>query len=315
MKRLLSLLLVLVLANAAFAADGMQGAKPARPFPALDHVVIISVDGLRPDRLLLADAPRMHALIHDGSYTFWAKTTALSTTLPSHTSMLTGVNPRKHGVEWNDTLPFSQPVYPKFPTIFELAKQAGYTTGMLSGKPKFDIFLKPGIVDYAHVPKSQEDSDEPVGDTAVEVIKKSKPDLLFVHFQNVDRVGHASGWGSDEQLAAIAQADTQIGRILDALGKAGLRASTLIIVTADHGGAGLSHGPEDPRSRHIPWIACGPGVKRFMDLTQDAQLEVRTEDTFATAAYVLGLPLDPKLDGRPVKAIFEEQTDVSSPVR
>ena len=39
------------------------------------------------------------ALMHRGSFTMWAQTTAVSVTLPSHVSMLTGVPPSMHGIE------------------------------------------------------------------------------------------------------------------------------------------------------------------------------------------------------------------------
>jgi hypothetical protein len=75
-------------------------------------------------------------------------------------------------------------------------------------------------------------------------------------------------------------------------------------VSADHGGAGKSHGADDPRSRFIPWIAVGPGVCANVDLTIHANLAVRTEDTFATAAYVLGITTSKPVDGKPVMEIF-----------
>ena len=106
-------------------------------------------------------------------------------------------------------------------------------------------------------------------------------------------------------MAVIANADACIGRLLAQLDQEGLRGSTLVIVTADHGGAGLTHGADDFRSRYIPWIASGPGVKRGYDLTQQWDLLVRTEDTAATACYVLGLGQMPYFDGHPVLSAFE----------
>src|SRR4051794_11579999 len=103
--------------------------RPAsRPVANVDHVVIISIDGCRPDVLLRNDTKNVRALYTGGAYTFWAKTTAVSITLPSHVSMLTGVNPRKHGIEWNRDMPFFKELYPNVPTIFYYAKRYGYTT-------------------------------------------------------------------------------------------------------------------------------------------------------------------------------------------
>ena len=305
MKKASVLALGFFLALACQAQTSIPVAKPQRPIPAIEHVVIISIDGLRPDRALLADMPNLRGLLKQGAYTFWAKTTAVSITLPSHTSMLTGVIPDKHGIVWNRDLPFKEPVYPNVPTIFEMATRSGYSAAMVAGKSKFSALAKPGTVTWVAVPDETKSNNEAVVSFAVKFIETNKPDLLFIHFPDVDAVGHAKGWGSPEQLACIEKTDRQLGEVFAALDRAGLRGSTFILVTADHGGAGLTHGADDARSRHIPWIASGPGVRKNFDLTQSATLEVRTEDTCATACYLLGLPQAPYFDGKPVMLAFE----------
>jgi len=305
MKNFCALFLVLLLALASRGQSAIAVARPQQPIPAVEHIVIVSIDGLRPDRALLADMPNLRSLLKQGAYTFWAKTTAVSITLPSHTSMLTGVTPQKHGIEWNRDLPFSEPVYSKVPTLFEMASRAGYTTALVAGKHKFDALCKPGTITWVSVAGEGTGSNETVLAVAVKTIEEKKPDVLFVHFPDVDTVGHSKGWGSAEQLECIEKTDRQLGELLAALERAGMRASTFMIVTADHGGAGLTHGADDARSRHIPWIAVGPGVRRNFDLTGIASLEVRTEDTCATACYLLGLPQAPYFDGKPVIAAFE----------
>ena len=271
----------------------------------MQHVVIISVDGLRPDCLLLADAPVLHGLLKGGAYTMWARTAVEAITLPAHMSMLTGVTSRKHGIEWNRDLPLTAPVYPKVPTIFEMAVQAGYRTALVAGKAKFDTFNKPGTISYATILTGAKGTDAGVAAAAVDVIEQHRPDLLFIHFPEVDGVGHAKGWGSPEQLAAVAALDGRVQAVLAAMERAGVRDSTVVIVSADHGGAALTHGPDDPRSRHIPWIAAGPGVRRGFDLTRVKDLKVSTEDTCATACWLLGLPQPDYFDGRPLKEAFE----------
>ena len=240
--------------------------------------MVISIDGARPDCLLLADTPTLHRMIREGAYTMWAKTTAIAITLPSHVSMVTGVNPVRHGILWNWPLPLREPVYPAVPTMFELAHQAGYVTAMSAGKEKFSALNKPGTLTRVYVPAAGMDivSDEKVVDEAEKMIVESKPALLFVHLPDDDSVGHAKGWASPEQFAALAKADHEISRLLDALDRAGIRNSTFVLVTSDHGGAGRGHGPDDARSRHIPWIASGAGVKHGYDLTRRATLELRT---------------------------------------
>jgi type I phosphodiesterase/nucleotide pyrophosphatase len=282
-----------------------QTTQPDRPVPAIRHVLIISVDGLRPDLALRADTPNIHALLNTSSFSFWARTTAESVTLPSHTSMLTGVVPIKHGIQWNSDLPLIHPVYPAFPTLFELAHKGGYTTAMAAGKAKFINLAKPGTLDWQYIPDVSKSDDSDVTAHALEMIRDHQPDVLFVHLPSVDNAGHAKGWSSPEQMEAIHRADACIGQILAALDEQKLRDSTFIVITSDHGGAGRSHGPDDARSRHIPWIVSGPGIRKGLDLTIYGSLNIDTEDTFSTCAYVLGIPVVIPVDGHVVQEIFD----------
>jgi predicted AlkP superfamily pyrophosphatase or phosphodiesterase len=287
---------------AAAQASSPQAAAPAKPIPAVEHVIIISVDGLRPDVLLRARTPNVRGLMETGTFTLWARTVPQSITLPSHTSMLTGVTPERHRVLWNADLP--APVYPKVPTIFEVAKSGGLTTAMVTGKSKFISLARPGSIDWEKV---QVATDEEVGSAAAAVLREDKPNLLVVHFPGADAAGHSKGWGTPEQIAAVETIDRSVGVLLGALDDAKLGDSTAIIVSADHGGAGKSHGPNDPRSRHIPWIAHGPGVRKNYDLTRDAALTVNTEDTFATACWLLGVRPPSPIDGKPIEQILADR--------
>jgi predicted AlkP superfamily pyrophosphatase or phosphodiesterase len=331
---------VLTLALTICAASA-HAAKPAtRPVGRVDRVVIISVDGLRPDLLARAYTPNIHGLMRSGSFTLWARTTAAAVTLPSHVSMLTGVTPKRHEIDWNRDLPLSKPVYPKGSTLFDLAHRGGYSTALVAGKSKFEVFARPGSLDWSWVapkdakaaaqPASQpatlpaetglgseewpDDtakakketlSDAVVAERAADIFREHRPDVTVVHFPHVDNVGHVTGWGTPEQVVAVEEADAAVGIVLRALRESGAIDSTLIVLSADHGGAGRTHGPDDARSRHIPWIAAGPGVRRDFDLTRFANLDVNTEDTFATACYFLGLRPSPRIDGKPVLQIID----------
>ena len=292
----------LVVAAGAFAQDAKETAPATKPVAAVGHVIIISADGLRPDVLLRARTPNMRHLMDDGTFTMWARTVPQSITLPSHTSMLTGVTPERHRILWNSDLP--APIFPKVPTIFEVAKGAGLTTAMVTGKSKFVSLARPGSIDWEKV---QAATDEEVGSRAAAVLREHKPNLLVVHFPGADAAGHLKGWGTPEQIAAVETIDRSIGVLLGALAEAKLVDSTVIILSADHGGAGKSHGPNDPRARHIPWIASGPGVRRGYDLTRDATLTVNTEDTFATACWFLGLTPPDKIDGKPIEQVLADR--------
>src|SRR5689334_12837495 len=67
-----------------------QGSARAPRGRVSDHVVVVSIDGLRPDAIARFKAPTLTRLMHEGRYSLSAQTISLSLTLPSHTSMLTG---------------------------------------------------------------------------------------------------------------------------------------------------------------------------------------------------------------------------------
>lgn len=297
-RRLASLApLALALACAAVPAAPRAPLPPTQP-PLADRVLIVSVDGLGPAELRRVETPHLRALRARGASSLRALTTESVKTLPSHVSMLTGVTPQRHGVTWNDA--FRR--YPKSPTLFEAVERhrPELVTALVAGKPKFATLARPGSLDACFVPAVDGVSDEEVAKRAAAFIDQLRPNLLVVHLPTVDRTGHAKGWGSDEQLAAIARADLAVGTVLAALERAGLTEQTLVLLTADHGGLGRTHAASDGVSRTIPWSLAGPGVRAGVDLDAEPGEPIRTEDTFATACFVLGVPLDPEIDGRPV---------------
>ena len=299
MKRLAHFLALELLLVAAFATR-IHAADEAAAVPRAERVVIISVDGLRPDLLIRANVPNIRALLAAGSYTFWARTVDEGYTLPAHVSMLTGLSPQKHGVTWNDHIEQS---YPQSPTIFEVAKGAKLTTALASGKTKFVVLDKPGTVDWKYLPRDEPVLDRSVAEQAAAIIRDHKPHLMFVHLAGVDYVGHVRGWGSPDQLVWVGEADKAVGIVLKAVADAGVADSTLLILTADHGGAGVEHGPGDERNLRIPWIVVGPGVRKGRDLTRYPELNVSIMDTFATACAALGLSPKSPVEGKPVTHI------------
>jgi hypothetical protein len=283
------------------------------------RVLIVSIDGLRPDVALRADMPNLRRLMNDGSFTFLATTTPAAVTLPSHTSMLTGVTIERHGISGNDDEAASNEKL-LVPTIFDLAKAAGVSSGMASGKSKFSLYDPP--IDHFWQPEPRAAtkvkagkvisysagtvvSDEETADHAVQIITQFRPRLMFVHFGRNDSIGHGIGWGTAAQVDGLAKTDQDLGRVLDALRSAGVFDQTDVILSADHGGAGRAHGATVEGSKYIPWIIAGPGVRKNVDLTVYRDWPVRTYDTFATACKILGLQYPADIDGRPVDPAFE----------
>jgi predicted AlkP superfamily pyrophosphatase or phosphodiesterase len=278
------------------ALSGWWIVAASRPLHAIRHVLIISIDGLRPDLIDLASTPVIHGLMRSGSYTLHARTVAEGYTVPSHVSMLTGVVPSRHGVTWDNHI---EDAYSNVPTLFELAKRRGYTTAVVTGKTKLIVLTKPGTLDWSHIGNESRERDADVAREATTLIREHHPDVLFVHFGDVDTVGHASGWGSPEQLRAVTQADQAIGWLQDALKETSRADSTLMIVTADHGGTGTLHPPDDPLSQYIPWIAVGPSIGRDVDLAKVPGLTITTMATFSTACDALRIDVS-NVDGRSI---------------
>ncbi len=261
------------------------------PTPLPPKVLIISIDGLRPDALLQADAPNIKTLAQRGAYTWQAQTIFPPVTLPAHASMLSGYPPAAHGLLWNDYQPARGPI--TVTTVFSLAHAAGLHTVMVVGKEKFAHFNVPGTIDaYVLAPNGDQD----VADQAITQIQ-SGFDLMFVHFPNTDYFGHLAGWMSETQLKQLARTDEAVGRLL-----AALPAGTTVILTADHGGHSLVHGANIPEDMTIPWIIAGPNVLKNHQLTTP----INVMDTAATAAHVLGLTLPTDASGQPVYEAFSQ---------
>ena len=263
------------------------------PLPLARRVLILSIDGLRPDAIALAPMPNLLALMESSAYTLNAQTVHPSVTLISHTSMLTGLCPSKHGVYWNDYLPLLG--YAKGTDLFDLAHAAGMQTVMYVGKEKLRQITEPSSTDvFTYI----NDRDLVITEQLIANFPQDFR-LLFVHFPTPDWMGHEYGWLSWQQLSVIFRADEALGQILAELSARGLREETLIIITADHGGHETTHGSSQPEDMTIPWIANGAGIKPGQLTTQ-----VHTMDTAAAAAFALGLPIPAEWDGVPVYEAF-----------
>jgi len=274
------------------------------------HVIVISFDGGKPAVIAESEMPVFKQLAAEGAHTWVANTIFPPKTLPSHTSMTTGVGPDKHQILWNDWMPIRG--FVKVPTMFSLAKEAGLSTVLFAGKVKFrhlwvkdslDEFNFGGKQDGSPVPADQNKALVPaqgVAKQAAAYIVANKPDLCFIHFPDADSAGHKSGWGSPEQKEAFKVCDQALSQIVKAVKDAGIADSTVIIMSADHGGHDKNHSDNIPDDMNIPWIAWGAGVNPGCEIKGP----VTTFDTAATAIWLLGLPVPASFDGKPVKEAF-----------
>ncbi len=109
------------------------------------HVIIVSVDGMMPEAYLNPDAhglkvPTLRRIVRRGAYSEGAQGVFPTVTYPSHTSMVTGVNPGTHGIMANGPwdplgqLPGAWRWYAediRVPTLWDAARAKGLTTALV----------------------------------------------------------------------------------------------------------------------------------------------------------------------------------------
>lgn len=291
------LLALLVLIGCAPGAPALV-AGPVPTGGRRPHIVVISIDGLRPDAIRRAGATTLSRLADTGAWTWEAETIVPSRTLPSHASMLTGVGPEVHGIDWNSDQTGERGTV-GVPTVFETARQAGLQTSAFFAKSKLRHLIRPGSLDWVSAPRGMEVlSASRMAADVVQHLRSRDPDLLFVHIAEPDLAGHSFGWNTLAYRWAVRRADAAVGRIIAAASRK-FDGNVVVIVTADHGGDERNHGSTEAHDVQIPWIAWGAGVNpgRVND-------PVSTMDTAATALWLLGVPIPEGWTGRPVRAAF-----------
>ena len=256
-----------VMATLVMAALTWLSAQERTP-----HVVMISIDGLRP--ALLADSrlnlPTLRRLMQQGA---WARVTGVlpTVTYPSHTTLITGVLPAVHGILDNrilDPESLSQQAWfwyasaIKVTTLPGAVRARGLTAVGVSWPVTVGIRSTTTSRDPAVAPPGEPQSDVGAviaapphrvlrvfhghaagvapdgrgsGGLAAWLVQTFHPNLLLLHIFDSDTAAHAFGPDSPEALAAIERADIEVGRVLDAVSQAGLAGRTDVVVVSDHG--------------------------------------------------------------------------------
>jgi len=129
---------IFFLAAAAAATGFAADAKTA--------LLLISIDGMRPDYVLQADRyhlkiPHLRRLLSDGAHASGVRGVLPTVTYPSHTTILTGVWPARHGIYSNvafDPLKLNAEGWMWYtediavPTLWDAAAKAGMEVGSVS---------------------------------------------------------------------------------------------------------------------------------------------------------------------------------------
>ena len=128
----------------AFGVLGCDQAPAKSPDPAAlenrkPKVLLIGIDGVRPDVLAEVSTPNIDALKRKGAFTDRTRTTVPSVSGPSWSSMLTGVWPDKHGVIDNQFDGRRYDKYPDFLSRIEFLKPEMSTFAAVDWLPLMQI--------------------------------------------------------------------------------------------------------------------------------------------------------------------------------
>lgn len=274
-----------VVIAALFAACG--GARPTSGAHArlARRVVVVSVDGLMPDAYLDPDAhglrvPTLRALVAGGAS---ARVHGVmpTVTYPSHTTMVTGVAPRVHGIVTNeplDPLGANQGGWRWYaediaaPTIYQAVEAAGGTAALVNWPvsvgakaslvvPEYwraggaddqklvRALSTPGLLDDVarETPDLWKHFTPPDTEDAAPfaiaryVLRARAPDLVLVHAFHLDDMQHAHGPWSAEADATIEDVDRELGALVAELERSPDWPRTTLVVVSDHGFRAIDH--------------------------------------------------------------------------
>jgi arylsulfatase A-like enzyme/Tfp pilus assembly protein PilF len=316
-----------LLGLALAAALALPASAPSSQAPARPHVLLITLDTVRADRLgayghAAAETPHLDRLAREGVRLNDA-TSASPLTAPAHAALLSGQYPGRLGIKNNGSTAIPEGTI----TLAEVLKEAGYRTGAFIGAfvvdraygfaQGFDTFdasfdgFRQEIKAQVQRPAAR------VVDPAIAWITggagASAPFFAWIHLYDAHTPYAApppfgARFASRPYDGEIAYVDAQIGRVVEHLRASGTLDRTLVIIVGDHGEALGDHGEEehgiflyDPVIR-IPWIMRLPpsaGVKPSVLAEQ-----VRSIDLLPTVLELLGLPRAGRVDGESVAGLM-----------
>jgi len=285
--------------------DYKQPYKPnLPPVPLLDgvaplgnHVVLVVIDGARPDIVEEADTPNIDWIRENGTWFNNAQCFTPSVSAPGAATIGTGAKSSISGVTSN-LLELNGDI--GIDNIFKIVNETE-TTAVAGSSEWMNLYG-----DWISVNKTIEgetlDMDEVIGEYAVSLIELYKPKLLLVHLYDTDHAGHKyGGAASDEYKQQITGADEEIGKIIQALNNSGILEETLFIVTSDHGFLDKGgHGGWEDDVLHILLTMRGPYVKHL-----EVDEEVFQDQIATTVSFFLGYRLPTGLTGGILFDVFD----------
>ena len=276
--------------------------------PVVRRVVVVILDGLRPDAIQRFNLETLHRLMGSGAWTLRGTTVAPSVTTAAITSLMTGVSPASHGLA-GDHLFIPRAKHHLTPLPRQLATRGFPSSGFMGQVPA--IFR--GVA--ARVGRRLGlDTLRLAGDGAAEVLTAARPTLesqrsglILLHWADADHAGHAHGWMSPSYADGCRRLDRTLGELIAIADDA----ETLIIGLADHGGGGRV--PKDHESDHaldrtIPILLYGAGV------VPRALGPARLLDVPPTILNALGVDVPQSYEGRILWEAFASEERLAAVV-
>lgn len=270
--------------------------------PTVRRVILVVTDGLRPDIIPLLELPAFGRLVRQGASTLAGRTVVPSVTAAAMGSLMTGVEPRVHGLA-SARFRLPQPVHRVHPLPRALADagvaSAAFMARIPWGYRRLGTVLGRRLGFDTVTFRGKGASD--ILATARRDLITRRDGLVVMHWPDGDRAGHDHGWPSPAYLRAARWMDRCLDE-LDEVTGASTDPETLLIVMADHGGGGVTrrdHDADHPLNRMIPIILAGGTVRRTT-LWPDATLL----DVPATVLHALGVAIPESYAGRVLHEAF-----------
>ena len=254
-----------------------------------NKVILISIDGMRPDGMKGCGNPYVKELEKMCAYTYNAQSVTPSVTLPCHYSMAHSVTPQRHGILTNTYVPEVRPVT----GLFEKIKHSGGICAMFYGWEQLRDIARPGALKFATYMNAymKESVDTELTTEAIKTISENKPDFAFLYLVDTDdKGGHDSGWMTEEYMCRVSIAIDNVKRIFENFAD-----EYSIIIMADHGGHDRSHGSTMPEDMIIPLFFYGKDFKAG-ELTEELSLL----NIAPTIAKLMGIEADRDWEGSSV---------------
>ncbi len=296
-----------------------------RPLPTGPNVLLITIDTLRADHVGAygasgVETPSLDGLADEGVL-FENSIAATPLTLPSHCSIMTGMNPPRHAVRNNGIFLLDD----SHETLAERFREAGYDTGAVVGAVVLDagFGLDQGFDFYDWSESSQRASEtgypdrpaEEVTDVALRwLAARERPFFLWIHYYDphaayLPPAPFGRRFAGRLYDGEIAYVDTQIERIFQGLRTSGEWDRTLVVATSDHGESLGEHGEQTHSYTlydavlKVPLLVRGPGVPTARRVPE----VVSAIDVAPTILARAGLAPLADADGRDLSPMWAEE--------